>query len=197
MRPASLTHSGLALLRDALLGATLLLALAGCAGRGADLPRMPQSSPAYRLAPGDQLRLITAGDDMLSGEFRVADNGRVALPLLGPVQAATLTPRGFQDEVAARLRAAGLFRDPSVSVEVLTYRPVYVLGEVNRPGQYPYQAGMTVVSAVAAAGGFSYRAVKDYAGVVRTDEGSPLEGRATRQDFVQPGDVITIYERRF
>jgi len=192
MRHPSLSRAG-----RGLAGVAVLLALAGCGGRGTDLPRLPPSSGAYRLAPGDQLRVITAGDDMMSGDFRVADNGRVALPMLGAVQAATLTPRGFQDEVATRLRDGGLYRDPSVSVEVTSYRPVYVLGEVNRPGQYPYQAGMTVVSAVAAAGGFSYRAVTDYAGVVRTDEGSALEGRATRRDFVQPGDVITIYERRF
>ena len=175
----------------------LVLFLGACAGRGSDLPRLPPTNGEYRLGPGDQLRIITAGDDALTGEFRVADNGRIALPLLGPVDAATRTARGLQDDIATRLRDAGLFRDPSVSVEVIGTRPVYVLGEVNRPGQYPFQSGMTVVSAVAAAGGFTYRAIPDYAGVVRMAEGSTLEGRAIRRDLVQPGDVITIYERRF
>ena len=64
-----------------------------------------------------------------------------------------------------------MLRKPSVSVEVATYRPIYVLGEVNKPGQYPYQPGMTVVSAAAVAGGFTYRAVEDYASVVRTVDG--------------------------
>lgn len=173
------------------------LSLAGCGERGSDLPRLPPASGDYRLAPGDQLRVITAGDETLTGEFRVADTGRIALPLLGPVDAATRTARGLQEDIATRLREAGLFRDPSVSVEVINTRPVYVLGEVNRPGQYPFQSGMSVVSAVAAAGGFTYRAINDYAGVVRMAEGSALEGRATRRDLVQPGDVITIYERRF
>lgn len=173
------------------------LFLTACGGRGSDLPRLPPAAGEYRLAPGDQLRVITAGDEALTGEFRVADNGRIALPLLGPVPAATRTPRGLQEDIAERLRDGGLFRDPSVSVEVITTRPIYVLGEVNRPGQYPFQAGMTVVSAVAAAGGFTYRAINDYAGVVRMAEGSSLEGRATRRDLVTPGDVITIYERRF
>lgn len=175
----------------------LLLALAACAGRGADLPRLPPATGEYRLAPGDHLRLITAGDEALTGEFRVADNGAIALPLLGPVPASTRTPRGLQDDIATRLRDAKLFRDPSVSVELLTTRPVYVLGEVTRPGQYPFQAGMTVVSAVAAAGGFTYRAINDYAGIVRMAEGTTQEGRVSRRNFIAPGDVITIYERRF
>ena len=88
-------------------------------------------------------------------------------------------------------------RNPSVAVEVIAYRPIYVLGEVNKPGQYAYQPGMTVVTAVAVAGGFTYRAVEGYAAVVRTVEGKAIEGRASRQAFVQPGDVITVFERRF
>ena len=105
----------------------------------------------------------------------------------------------------AALKRAHLLRNPSVSVEVVTYRPIFVLGEVNRPGQYPYQPGMTVVTAAAVAGGFTYRAVEGYASVVRTPigmavgttMGDPIEGKAVRQAYVQPGDVITILERRF
>ncbi len=173
------------------------LLLPACGGRGSDLPRLPPATGEYRLAPGDQLRVITAGEDGLTGEFRVADDGRVSLPLLGALPATNRTPRGLQEDIATRLREAGLLRDPSVSVEVATTRPIYVLGEVNRPGQYPFQTGMTVVSAVAAAGGFTYRGISDYAGIVRLAEGSTQEGRAARRDLIQPGDVITIYERRF
>jgi polysaccharide export outer membrane protein len=82
-------------------------------------------------------------------------------------------------------------------VEVIAYRPVFVLGEVNKPGQYPWQPGMTVVTAVAVAGGFTYRAVDNYASVVRTVGSAAVEGKATRQSFIQPGDVVTIFERRF
>jgi polysaccharide export outer membrane protein len=92
---------------------------------------------------------------------------------------------------------AQLIRDPSVSVEVSAYRPIFVLGEVNKPGEYPYQPGMTVVSAVAVAGGFTYRAVEDRASIVRSSEGKAVEWRAERQTYVRPGDVITIYERRY
>lgn len=99
--------------------------------------------------------------------------------------------------MAAALRRGNLVHTPSVAVEVIAYRPIYVLGEVNKPGQYSYQPGMTVVTAVAVAGGFTYRAVEGYAAVVRSVEGSAVEGRVSRQAFVRPGDVITVFERRF
>ena len=175
----------------------VLLLLAGCGGPGSDLPQLPRVTGEYRLGPGDQLRLITFGEEQLTGEFRVNDGGKLGLPLLGPVPAATLTPRMLQEDIAKRLRETGLLRAPSVTVEVIGYRPFFVLGEVNKPGQFPYQPGLSMVGAVAVAGGFTYRAVPDYAGVVRTAEGRSLEGRAGRRDLVQPGDVITVYERRF
>ena len=177
-----------------LLLAMLLLA---CGGPGASLPPLPPGSTAYRLGPGDQIRIITLGDDQMTGAFRVNDSGAIALPLLGAVPAAGFTTAELERRIAAALTQAQLIHTPSVSVEVTTYRPIFVLGEVNHPGEFPYQPGMTVVSAVAVAGGFTYRAVDDRASVVRTVGGTAVEGRATRQTYVQPGDVITIYERRF
>jgi polysaccharide export outer membrane protein len=171
--------------------------LSGCAP-GDDLPPLPPlAAREYRLAPGDVVRIITYGEDPLTGEFRVNDQGTVALPLAGPVHAAGLTARDLEIAVATALKQGDMLRQPLVSVEVATYRPIYVLGEVNKPGQYPYQPGMTVVSAAAVAGGFTYRAVEDYASVVRTTEGESVEGKASRQALVQPGDVITVFERSF
>ena len=176
----------------------LLLGPAGCGGPGSNLPFLSPASPAtYSLAPGDQVRIITFGEDTLTGEFRVNDSGNIALPLVGAVRASGLTPAQLESAVAVALRRARLLGNPSVSVEVIAYRPVYVLGEVNKPGQYPYQPGMTVVTAVAVAGGFTYRAIEGYASVVRTAGSKAVEGRAERQAFVQPGDVITVFERRF
>lgn len=95
------------------------------------------------------------------------------------------------------MRRKGLFRDPSVAVEVQTYRPIFVLGMVERGGQYPYQPGMTVLSAVAVAGGFNYRAVQDYVSITRIGaDGEAEEYRAPRAALVRPGDVITVFERR-
>ena len=175
----------------------LCLFAAACAP-GRDLPDLPPPAlGAYRLGPGDAVRLITFGEDTLTGEFRVSDSGTIALPLLGSVPAAGLSPDALAAKVADGLQQGNFLRSPSVSAEIVKYRPIFVLGEVSKPGQYPYQPGMTVVTAVAVAGGFTYRAVNDYASVVRTLDGSAVEGKATRQSFVQPGDVITVFERRF
>jgi len=175
----------------------LCLGAVACApGRDlTDLPTAPFS--AYRLGSGDVVRLITVGDDTLTGEFRVSDSGMIALPLLGAVPASGLTPDALAGRISAALVEGKLYTAPSVSVEITTYRPIFVLGEVSKPGQYPYQPGMTVVTAAAVAGGFTYRAIHDYASVVRTRDGIAIEGKATRQSFIQPGDVITIFERRF
>ncbi|HEY1411789.1 MAG TPA: polysaccharide biosynthesis/export family protein, partial [Rhodopila sp.] len=169
----------------------------GCApGRG--LPDLPSAAPGtYRLGPGDVVRLITFGEDSLTGEFRVSDSGMIALPLIGGVRASGLPPDVLAIRVGEALVKANLLRAPSVSAEVIAYRPIFVLGEVSKPGQYPYQPGMTVVTAAAVAGGFTYRAIENYASVVRTLDGVAIEGKATRQSFVQPGDVITVFERRF
>jgi polysaccharide export outer membrane protein len=173
------------------------LAAVACApGRG--LPDLPAAAPgAYRLGSGDVVRLITVGDDTLTGEFRVSDSGMIALPLLGAVHASGLTPDALARRVTEALVKGNLYTAPSVSVEITAYRPIFVLGEVSKPGQYPYQPGMTVVTAAAVAGGFTYRAINDYASVVRTQDGIAIEGKAARQTFIQPGDVITIFERRF
>src|SRR4051794_29328190 len=150
--------------RLAIFVALVGLAAAGCNGPGGGLPPLPMAgSDSYSLGPGDQVRIITFGEETLTGEFRVNDSGNVALPLVGAVHASGLASAELERAVAAALRRGNLVRNPSVAVEIIAYRPIYVLGEVNKPGQYAYQPGMTVVTAVAVAGGFTYRAVEDYA----------------------------------
>ncbi len=174
-----------------------LLGVAACAP-GDDLePLPPLSEAGYRLGAGDQVRIITFGEQQLTGEFRVADSGTIAVPLIGAVRAAGLTARQLGDAVAAELKRRQLFRDPSVVVEVIAYRPVFVLGEVNKPGQFAYQPQMSVLTVVAIAGGFTYRAVRDRASVLRTTDGRAVEGLATTATLLQPGDVVTILERNF
>ena len=173
------------------------MALAACAP-GRNLPPIPDyHAQGYHLGGGDQIRIITFGEDQLTGEFRVDDQGRIAVPLLGGIVAAGLSPQELETSMAQALRKRNLLRDPSVSVEVLAYRPIFVLGEVAKPGQYPYQPGMTVLTAVAIAGGFTYRGVQDYASVIRTTGGNSVEGKAAPGSFVAPGDVIKVFERRF
>jgi polysaccharide export outer membrane protein len=191
---------GLALIRSLALGLGLcgILEAAGCATPGEGLPAVPDpASGVYRLGPGDQVRIIVFGDEQLTGEFRVDASGDIGLPLMGSVHAAELTTRQLERAVAAALERRQLYNKPSVAAEVTSYRPVFILGEVARPGQYAFQPGMTVMTAAAVGGGFTYRAVDDVFSIVRTENGKAVEGRAGRQTFVQPGDVITVYERRF
>jgi len=201
--PVSLPREGAVLglnvgARVRIIGPLLLLAAGvGACNSAAGLPPLPPSGSDYVLGPGDRVRIITFGDQQLTGEFRVNDSGFIAVPLLGNVQAAGLSPRQLESRVEAALTQAKLFKKPSVSVEVVAYRPIFVLGEVSKPGQYPYQPGMTVVAAVAIAGGFTYRAVTNVFSVVRTTNGRSFEARAYRQSDLQPADVLTVYERVF
>lgn len=195
IRPGSMSR------RVAMIGlvAAPVAGLVGCSGPGDGLPPVPDvNTSIYTLGPGDQIRIITFGEQQLTGEFRVDAAGEIALPLVGGVHAAGLTPKQLEAAVGQALTRSKLYRNPSVSVEVINYRPIFILGEVVRPGQYPYQPAMTVVTAAAVAGGFTYRAVKNRFSIVRTStQQSTVEGAASRETFVQPGDVVTVFERVF
>jgi polysaccharide biosynthesis/export protein len=173
------------------------LLLASCAP-GSGLPPLA-NTPAgpYRLGVDEQVRVVVFGQDQLTGQFRVNDRGSISVPLLGPIPAAGLTTGQLENSIASRLKEKKILVDPSVSVEVLSYRPVFILGEVTKPGQYPYEPGMTVLTTVAIAGGFTYRAETGYASILRTANGHSVEGKVGRGQEVLPGDVITIFERYF
>ncbi len=180
------------------MAASLLGLLASCAP-GSNLPVLPPIEPgAYHLGIGDRIRVITTGAEEVTADFRVGADGNIAVPLLGTVQAAGMTTEGLSAAIQHDLEEKKLFRNPSVVVEVLEYRPIDILGEVNRPGEYPFRPGSTLLAAVANAGGFTYRAVTGYASVVRQiGPDRSEEGRIGRESFIKPGDVITIYERHF
>jgi polysaccharide biosynthesis/export protein len=173
------------------------LMLAGCSP-GSGLPPLPTTTAGpYHLGVGDEVRIITFGEERLTSQFKVNDRGEIAIPLLGNVHASGLTTSELERNISSKLIEKKVLLDPSVSVEVVTYRPVFILGEVVKPGQYPYQPGMTVLTAVAIAGGFTYRAQTDYASILRRTDNHAVEGRAPRGTEVRPGDVIDIYERYF
>ncbi len=155
-----------------------------------ELPEEP-----YRLGPGDQVRIVVFRHPDLSGEFELDGRGAFSMPLIGEVRANGLTARELEEKIAS-MYADGYLVNPVVSVEVLTYRPFYILGEVNRPGQYEYESGMTVLNAVAKAGGFTYRAKQDGIMVQRGGANAPpvVVSGNTR---IQPGDIITVPERFF
>ncbi len=171
------------------------LFLAACALQEGGLPTLaasPSEDTNYRLGPGDKLNVEVQGAENLSGQYNVGDNGTISAPLIGEVKAAGLTRAQLEREVAAKL-ADGYVLHPKVNVTILEYRPFYVYGEVGKPGQYPYAAGMRVLSAVSVAGGFTPRANTDY--VVINRDGRDY--RAAGGTPVLPDDIIKIPERYF
>ncbi len=165
---------------------------------GADLPPLPDTEEfAYHLGIDDQIRIITFGQENLTGQFRINDRGEVAIPFLGAIPADGLTTSAFSHSIEQLLKDKKVFLNPSVSVEVLTYRPIFILGEVAKPGQYPYQPKMTMLTAVSVAGGFTYRAQTQFASILRNENDHPVEGRVDRRTSVHPGDVITVFNRYF
>ncbi|GAM96393.1 capsule polysaccharide export protein [alpha proteobacterium U9-1i] len=155
----------------------------------------PTEIPEYRLGAGDELRVIVFGEAELTGPFVVGTQGSIAYPLIGEVQAAGLTPL----ELAARLREglSQFLRNPNVSVEVANYRPFFILGEVTRPGSYPYSPNLTVQNAVATAGGFTYRANRNRVYIKHANEAQERPYDLTSGLPVLPGDTLRIGERLF
>ncbi len=181
------------------------LFLVACASPNA--PVAPQTTQAefeavedevqeYRLGSGDKLRIIVFGEEDLSGEFLVDGSGMVSMPLIGEVDAKGQTVREFQRKVEVALQD-GYLNDPRVSAEVANFRPFYILGEVNKPGTYPYSDGLTVMNAVAVAEGFSYRANQRVIYIRRDGEMAEVQYPLTSTTMVRPGDTIRVAERLF
>jgi len=162
----------------------------------APTPLSAEEAKTYRLGPGDRLNIITFDEPQLTGSFSVGGAGAVSLPWIGDVPAQGKTEAEVRDEIAARLRD-GYILNPQVSVQVLTFRPFYILGEVNRPGEYPYVNGMTVMAAVATAQGFTYRAYKNKVFIKRPGDPRELKIPLTAATEVHAGDTIRIAERYF
>jgi len=187
--------------RLTMLAAILVVCFGSFAGRAAparaaDAPEPARVIPEYRLGANDKIRVITFGEEALTGEFLVGGSGKVSLPLIGEVQAAGMSVAQFQKEVETALKE-GYLKDPHVSVEVLTYRPFYILGEVQKPGEYPFSNGLTVLNAVATANGFTYRANTKRVYIKRVDSSVEQEFPLTSMTPVAPGDTIRISERMF
>ncbi|MDX6750044.1 polysaccharide biosynthesis/export family protein [Geminicoccaceae bacterium 1502E] len=189
--------NGLATVRHAIV-ALLLTFVAACGGGptgGASDTPVLLETPEYTLASGDRLRVNVFRHEDLSGEFALDGAGNFAMPLVGTIKAYGLTTRDLEQRIAERL-GDGYLVDPQVSIEVLNYRPFYILGEVNKPGQYEFVNGMTVLQAVTIAGGFTYRAQQE--GVILKRGGANQAGvTVAPTQAVLPGDVIVVEERFF
>lgn len=179
-------------------GAVTLIALAPCAAQE-PAPTAATSStaaPTYPLGAGEALRITTFGEAALTGEFTIDADGNLAFPLIGSIRASGKTPEQLESAIKTRL-ADGFLINPRVTVEVKSYKPIYVLGEVNKPGEYAYVPGMTVLGLVAKAEGFTYRAQQKRVFIKRI--GQPAEAELTlgAQTLVYPGDTVRIVERYF
>jgi polysaccharide export outer membrane protein len=157
------------------------------------------SSPAsdkYRLDAGDKLRVVVYGQEGLTNSYAIDAGGSITMPLIGAVPARGLTPAGLAAQIAGRLKN-GFIREPSVAVEIETYRPFFILGEVQAPGQYPYVPSMSVESAVAIAGGFSPRAKRDVVTLTHTDPNGSIRTIVPLGTPLSPGDTVLVGERWF
>jgi polysaccharide export outer membrane protein len=150
----------------------------------------------YRLDAGDKLRVVVYGQEGLTNSYAIDAGGSITMPLIGAVPARGLTPATLASHIAGRLRN-GFIREPSVAVEIETYRPFFILGEVAAPGQYPYVPNMSVESAVAIAGGFSPRAKRDVVTLTHTDPSGSIRAVVPLGTPLSPGDTVLVGERWF
>jgi protein involved in polysaccharide export with SLBB domain len=154
------------------------------------------STGSYVLGPNDRLRVKVYGEPDITGEYEVDASGQISVPLAGRLKAAGMTTKQLEREITSSL-SKDIVRDPRVNVEIVAYRPYYILGEVKKSGEYPYRLGLTVMDAVASAGGFTYRANENKVYLRRS--GSPAEEiyPLDAPILVFPGDNIRIPERYF
>jgi polysaccharide export outer membrane protein len=151
---------------------------------------------AYRLDAGDKLRVVVYGQEGLTNTYAIDAGGAITMPLIGSVPARGRTPAGLAAEITGKLRN-GYIRDPSVAVEIESYRPFFILGEVAAPGQYPYVPNMSVESAVAIAGGFSPRARRDRVTLTHSDSSGSMRVVVPLGTALSPGDTVQVGERWF
>ena len=150
----------------------------------------------YRLSTGDKLRIQVYGEEDLNLETTVSDNGEISYPFLGPLKVAGLTPQELAQLITGKLKGDYLV-NPKVSVDVREYRLFYVNGEVESPGGFPFQPGITVRKAISLAGGFKERAAKDKIFVIRDDKPNSKPSPVQLDDKIRPGDIITVEESFF
>jgi polysaccharide export outer membrane protein len=188
----------------------LLLLLTACEGAGLDpatsmaaagTPQAtsakpnPGSSSRLRFAGGDKIRVVVFGEEKFSGEYLIDTDGTLSLPLVGTIEAAGLGKAELEQAITTRLK--GNLRNPKVTVEVVSFRPFYVLGEVQKPGEYQYRSGLNVLGAIAMAGGATYRANNSIVMIQRAGSDEFTEYPQSPSVPVLPGDVVRLRERFF
>ncbi|WP_068078261.1 polysaccharide biosynthesis/export family protein [Novosphingobium lentum] len=174
------------------------LLLAGCAAPTSGMQKIQAAqSDEYHVSVGDKIRVVVQDLKDLDNDYVVDETGAISFPMIKQVSVRDKTYREVELAVEDTLRNQKILVNPKVSVQPLDLRPLYILGEVNHPGQYAYRQGMTVFAAVSAAGGYTYRAKSGEVAVTRNVNGQPLTRSAREDSMVLPGDQIRVYERWF
>lgn len=151
----------------------------------------------YELKAGDLLRIYVFGVEDLTGEFKISSNNYITMPLIGEISTEGLNKLDLQDRITSALIDGDYFNAPKVTVEVITLTPFYILGEVKNPGSYEYEPGLDLFKAIAIAGGYTPRAVKDKATIIRKVDGEKIRIKADELTEILPGDSIKIKQRFF
>ena len=180
-----------------------VLALSGCADGSTSVPQLPalgnppgQETRVHRLGIGDKVKVVVFGEQELSGTFEIDSSGRIVMPLAGPVAAKGLDTGSLQAAISRRL-AEGYLKNPKVSVEVVSYRPIFVHGEVRNGGEFAFKNGLRVKDAIAVAGGYNYRANQSFVLLTREDDPREVRVDLPTNMLVMPGDNIRVPERFF
>jgi len=178
----------------------VVLLLAGCAGASlseSDQQAMAQAATsAPRVQPGDKVRVVVFGEDKLSGDYEIDQSGQISLPLAGTIEAKGLTQAELELALAKKFRSEYL-KNPKVTVAITSLQPYYIVGEVGHPGEFPYKSGLNVVTAMAIAGGPTYRASRSTVKIQRRGETTMTQYPISASVPVLPGDVISVPERYF
>ena len=152
---------------------------------------------ASRLQPGEKIKINVYGEEALTGEYDINPSGYVSMPLIGAIRAAGRSQSEFGREIENSFRRGGFLQDPHVTVAVAQFKPFYVLGEATTPGEYPFRSGLNVHTAVAMAGGFTYRASRSFVLIRHVGEDVWKEYSLTEPVPIAPGDLIRVPERYF
>lgn len=163
----------------------------------AQQPQQPKQAQEYKLGAGDKIRVVVLADPEFSGDYEVDASGNISVRMVGRLPVLGMTTGELEAALTERYRSGGYLRNPKLSVELLLARPFYVLGEVIKPGFFPYIAGLTVAQAIAIAGGYTRRASTSRMKIKRFGSPAGSEEPVTEDSVVNPGDILRVPERFF
>jgi protein involved in polysaccharide export with SLBB domain len=176
------------------------LAVSACSSLGqvteAEQQQILATAQAPRLQSGEKIRVTVYNEPSLSGDFQIDPSGFVSLPLAGTLKAGGLTQNELEQALAQKYSSQYL-KNPKVTVSVAEYRPFYIIGEVEHPGSFPYTSGLNVLSALAIAGGPTYRASKSTVMIQHPGEPALKEYAMDAAVPILPGDIIKVPQRYF